>query len=90
MIAKEEIAEGHVSWSASKPTLVSRTLMMRLNRCVLVKMYIVGMGGSLPVLFWIVVLACWSLEEIALVVVGPFNRYTPHLNMLIRHSKLGF
>lgn len=90
MIAKEEIAEGHVSWSASKPTLVSRTPMTRLNYCVLVQMYIVGMGGSLPVLFWIVVLACWSLEEVALVVVGPFNCHIPNLNTLIRHSKLGF
>jgi len=59
------------------------------NHCVLVRMYIVGMGGSLPVLFWTVVIACWSLEEIALVVVGFFNRHTPRFNMLIRCSKLG-
>ena len=44
--------------------------MMRLNVCVLVKMYIIGMGGSFPVLFWIVVLGCWAMEEVTLVVVG--------------------
>jgi len=62
---------------------------MRLNCYVSVQMYIVGMGGSLPVLFWIVVFVCWSLEEVALVVVGFFNRHTPRFNILIRHSKLG-
>ena len=62
---------------------------MTLNRRFLVRMYIVGVGGSLPVLFWTVVIACWSLEEIALVVVGPFNRHTPRFNILIRCSKPG-
>ena len=62
---------------------------MILSYCVLVQMYIVGMGGSLPVLFWTVVIACWSLEEIALVVVGPFNHRAPRFDTLIRCSKLG-
>ena len=35
-----------------------------------VQMYTVGMGGSFPMLFWAVVLGCWSLEEFTLVVVG--------------------
>jgi len=89
LIAKEEIAEGHVSWSASMSTFTSSTRIMILSYCVLVRMYIVGMGGSLPVLFWTVVIACWSLEEIALVVVGSFDHHTSRFDILIRRSKLG-
>ena len=37
--------------------------------CVTAQMCIVGMGGSFPVLFWIIVLGCWSVE-VTLVVVG--------------------
>ena len=62
---------------------------MRLNRYVLVQMYVAGMGGSLPVLFWIVVLACWSLAEVTFIFVGSFNRHTLYSNLLIRFSKLG-
>ena len=43
----------------------------------------------MPALFWIIVLACWSLEEITLVVVGSFNRHIPRFDVLIRRSKLG-
>ena len=63
--------------------------MMGLNFYILVQMYVAEMGGSLSVLFWIVVLACWSLEEVTLVVVGSFNSHTPHFNLLICLSKLG-
>ncbi|KAF9645156.1 hypothetical protein BDM02DRAFT_3189933 [Thelephora ganbajun] len=56
LIVKEEIAEGHVSWSA-------------------IQMYIVGMGGSFPVLFWIVVLGCWCVEEFTLVIQTWFLGY---------------
>ena len=73
LIAKEEIAEGHVSWSACE------CIRLPLRSCEAhslppVKMYIVGMGGSFPVLFWVVVLVCWSLEEFTLVVVGFYSR----------------
>jgi len=61
---------------------------MTLNHCALVRMYILGVGGSLPVLFWTVIIACFSLEKVALVVVGPFNRRAPRFDMLIRCSKL--
>jgi len=63
--------------------------MTRLSYCVLVRMYIVGVGGSLPVLFWTVVIVCLALEKIAFVVVGSFNRHTPRFEILIRCSKLG-
>ena len=49
--------------------------MMRLNSYVPVQTYIVGMGGSMPVLFWIVVLGCWSVEEVVLVVVSSCSRH---------------
>ena len=88
LILKEEIAEGHVSWSASK-SFVSCARMVRLNLRVLVKMYIVGMGGSFPVLFWIVVLGCWSVEEVTLVVVSFSWLSYPHFSVLTPHSKLG-
>ena len=91
LIAKEEIAEGHVSWSASKPPLIFCTQIIGLNHYVPVKMYIVGMGGSLPVLFWIVVLGCWSVEEVTLVVVGSYSHQThtstyrsPTANLVLR------
>ena len=54
--------------------------MMGLNFYVLVQMYVAEMGGSLSVLFWIAVLACWSLEEVTLVVVGSFNHHTLRFN----------
>ncbi|KDQ56808.1 hypothetical protein JAAARDRAFT_36283 [Jaapia argillacea MUCL 33604] len=46
LVVAEEIAEGHVSWSA-------------------IKMYLIGMGGSWPTLFWIIFLGTIALCELA-------------------------
>jgi len=87
LIAKEEIAEGHVSWSACEFTRTPLRLC-EADSLPPVQMYIVGMGGSFPVLFWIVVLVCWCLEEFTLVVVS-FRGRGIFSGILILYSKLG-
>lgn len=64
LMVAEEIAEGHVSWSACesphhlhKPSLMSP-----------VKLFFIGMGGSHPFLFWFTVLASLTLTETSLAI----------------------
>ena len=53
LILSEEIAEGHVSWDAGERLFFPHFGLLCLIDVPPVKLFIEGLGGSHPILFWI-------------------------------------
>lgn len=66
LIAEEEVEEGHVSWNASELFVLYSKLNDVQYKWGLVKMYLSGMGGRHPALFFFVFVAGLGICEVGI------------------------
>jgi hypothetical protein len=76
LILAEEITEGHVSWDASEHAILFRISVSETHCCPNeVKLFINGLGGTHPVLFWVLFVGGLMLSETFLTVQTWFVGY---------------